>query len=33
MAAMTGAFWTPLEAQTKEALRDLNEQTGSSEQD
>ncbi len=32
MAAMTGAFWTPLEEQTKEALRDLTEQTGSSEQ-
>ena len=33
MAAMTKAFWTPLEAQTKEALRDLTEQTGSSKQD
>ncbi len=33
MAAMTGAFWTPLEEQTKEALRDLTEQTGSSKQD
>ncbi len=32
MAAMTGAFWTPLEEQTKDALRDLNEQTGSSAQ-
>ncbi len=32
MAAMTRAFWTPLEEQTKEALRDLTEQTGSSKQ-
>ncbi len=33
MAAMTGAFWAPLGEQTKEALRDLTEQTGSSQQD
>ncbi len=33
MAAMTRAFWAPLEEQTKEALRDLSEQTGSSKQD
>ncbi len=33
MAAMTRAFWAPLEEQTKEALRDLTEQTGSSKQD
>jgi hypothetical protein len=33
MAAMTRAFWGPLEEQTKEALRDLNEQSGSSKQD
>jgi hypothetical protein len=32
MAAMTKAFWGPLEEQTKEALRDLTEQTGSSKQ-
>jgi hypothetical protein len=33
MAAMTRAFWVPLEEQSKEALRDLSEQTGSSQQD
>ncbi len=33
MAAMTKAFWAPLEEQTQEALRDLTEQTGSSKQD
>ncbi len=33
MAAMTRAFWVPLEEQTKESLRDLSEQTGSSQQD